>query len=321
MKNITSKFHFFGRILTLTLLVWTWKCSFYNFHLNVHSKAWDRRIIQNSILDVRASRLLRQKIDTHSRQSYSDVKEIISETFEEIDYRFAQGLNELEPEQNFGKNCNTLVRKGRFEKSCKKFNYDDNFKKSTSHFKISAITQGDDFCERHGALNNDDYFNRSTRPLKCNRSYQELGDVEEHTTGSKIGNTLKKRRHPKRAKFKRKVRKKQDFWILQFLKKVDLNFELDMLRFLNRNSSVNYYAVKHKCKFRKLLYFINRYKVFVPLLINFVMAVMLIVATSGTPGVRVAWQLVYAFILMLIYYYYKLGKLKRINYLNNCKKN
>ncbi|GAB69706.1 Pv-fam-d protein, partial [Plasmodium cynomolgi strain B] len=253
---------------------------------NVHSKAWDRRIIKNRILDIRTSRLFKQKIDTQFSQSYSDVKERISETFEENDYRFAQGLNELEPEQNFGKNCDTLMREGSFEKSCDEFNYDDNLKKTTSHFKFSEITYGDDFCDQLGPLNNDDYFNISTRLLKFNGSYEELFDVEEYATVCKIENKRKKRRHPKRIKYKCKVREQEDFWIFQFLKEVDLNFELDMLRFLKGNSSVNYYAVKHKSKFRKLLYFINRYKVFVPLLINFVIAVMLIVASAGTPGVR-----------------------------------
>ncbi|GAB67071.1 hypothetical protein PCYB_104210 [Plasmodium cynomolgi strain B] len=141
---------------------------------------------------------------------------------------------EYDSNENFRNKRNPRKYRNKSKKRDNHFNYDDSFDKSFDSLKYNNRHHNPyDKTERY------DYY--LTEPNEYDQTYPE---IVSHCSKPRKRTTLSN--------------------LIYFLKKMDSNFEVALLRSLKYNAITNDVSVKHKSNFGKLLHYINNHKILLP---------------------------------------------------------
>ncbi|SBT33213.1 Pv-fam-d protein [Plasmodium ovale wallikeri] len=200
----------------------------------------------------------------------------------------------------------TEKRGGHFDISYKTVKRADHFDRP-----FKTIKRYDHFGKPRGTLKHSGHFD--TKPSVFNHykndNYLETLDSAEYDKAAKMRHKKKNKTILHALKYNGKVEEQNKLGILKFLNKLDSKFELEMKRALEPNSGSTYSHFKHKSMRRKLSYYMDKYKVFLPILINFLIVIVLL-TSKATIAAGVFIDIGF---LVSLYYYIKYKKLKMIS--------
>ncbi|SCQ16352.1 Plasmodium exported protein, unknown function [Plasmodium ovale] len=291
-KKMNKSFFLFVNIFTFTLLIFSWKNC---FNTNSSNNLWGWDINPNSKLMAISSRVLRGETDIQNDHDYVTLEE-------RINYLL------LEDNDTFGERLLGLVN-------------DKTFKKQ---FLIGR-TYKDNFQKQMDALYNDyPYENPYDSTNYLNDDYERYLDKLNYLDNQVIGKG-------KRGKFleklicKNRVKGRRKSKIREFLSKINVKVEVEMLRFLKTDFSNYSYFIQGKNKYGKFVKFLETCKVFYPLLINAIIFLTLVIPT-GFIVTFTAGAIIYIALCALSYFsFFSMGiffihKLLKLDHMRNVYK-
>ncbi|SBS89056.1 Plasmodium exported protein, unknown function [Plasmodium ovale] len=150
----------------------------------------------------------------------------------------------------------------------------------------------------------DDYY-------YVNDDEEEPIHVVEYSNGKKIKFKVKKQNEPPKVKRNDDVDESHEIGINKYLKKLDSKFESEIFSTMKHNTHKNSQRYKRKNIWGKLVYLLNKYKIFFPPILNLV--ALIILYATGIENITTFGVLAFTLASMLIYYLYKIRKVKKFN--------
>ncbi|SBT30960.1 Plasmodium exported protein, unknown function [Plasmodium ovale wallikeri] len=278
------------------------------FGSRTFGKSWNEKINPDKSFAVVTSRLLKGETQGEYEKRYSSLKERLKHYYDENDSAF--------PEQ-----INILIHSDSFPSQCGPFNF-VNFKNIHDSPKFIA-----NLNEKFGVLNYDSDKEKQLDKLKYHGYNKKFSDELKYDKDFNVRHTKERHRFFETMRYNDKKKKKRKSKIRLFLKRLNSRLASEMLLFLRSNSSSNKPFVKDHTVLGNILHFINKYKVFHPLIISgliyFSILVICAVIISNSIG-SIAFATSFAvvsfciYFLMGIYYLYIFIKARRIK--KNSKK-
>lgn len=300
----------------------------------------------NNTLDIRTSRLLRGEAEIETSQRYALLKDRDIGILEEDDDSFGKRFTELSHDDvfqsrfknlmhnNYGKKFNApsnydnyelpydtlknlkhlkkkkLARKprrdnsfdisfdssdyyGNYPRSGKELNFDDRYEKSVNKRKTNGR-----YRKRNAALKYDNNYKKSYRVMEN----EEENELEHIVKNPQIY-------HSSLCDRVAQEKRKLGFWGL--LKWYDQLFEVELMRAIKSTSTSDYDECKYKKKKGKILFFLNKAKVYIPPTVNmFLLIMMLALPTLPTTLFAITSLVLFA---MMSYYGYKYTKITNMS--------
>ncbi|SBS95055.1 unspecified product [Plasmodium ovale curtisi] len=265
-------------------------------------KSSNEKINPDKSFAVVTSRLLKGETEVEYEKRYSSLKEKLTYYYNENDSAFPEQIKILIHNDSFPSQCNPF--------------YFVNFKNIHDSPKFIA-----NLNEQFGVLNYDSDLEKHLDKLKYHGYNKKFSDELKYDKKFNVRHTKERQRFSETMRYNIKEKKKRKSRIRLFLKKLNSRLVPEMLRFLRSNSSSNKPFVKDHRVLGNILHFINKYKVFHPLIISgliyFSILVICAVIISNFIG-SIAFATSFAVIsfciyfLMGIYYLYIFIKARRI---------
>lgn len=286
-----------------------------NFQANTFRKSLKSEFSQTKTLKTRFSRLLKGETEISNTQNYSNLKDRIINLLEEDDHLFGKRLNELAHDKTFQSRFNKFMYD----------NYEENF--NDSHYydypdmPHSALNYYDDFNKGYDGLNVYDRYEKSFNKAKRERNYRKqyptLKNYSNYAQSSNMRkndeyyyaqkNNKKKHRDQRTRMYLDNYKKESGLGILKSLKKFDENFERKLKNAMNSQNVNDYDKCKIKNARGKFVYFLKKFKLYLPPVINMIILFMVAMAKTFSPVAFTFFTV--TLIIMLFYYFIKLYKI------------